>query len=143
MENNAIKIIRDMDHSIREYISNGNDPKKSLNFTQFRVLAYLFAHQDEEVCQKDLEVETNLKKASITGVIDYLESKDLVKREVAKDDKRRNIIALTEKTRDIKEHVEYRLKDVEAKMIENINKEDLDVFFKVMNQMYENIRKVN
>ena len=50
-------------------------PSEHLNHTQIQILVYLIKHKNEEVCQKDLQNETHLKKASITGALDSLEDK--------------------------------------------------------------------
>lgn len=142
MEESLVKNIRDLDHMIKDCVSEGKDTRKILNYTQFRILAYLVKHKDEETCQKDLEVETNLKKASITSVIDNLENRGYVKRTESKEDRRRNIIELSEMSKEIVENLDFRLKNVESKMTNNISENDLDVFFKVIKKMQENIKKV-
>ena len=77
MERSVVKEIRDVDKLIGKYISDGHDPRKIMNLTQFQIIHYLLKHADEDVCQRDLEIETNLKKASITGAIDSLAEKGI------------------------------------------------------------------
>ena len=46
---------------------------------------------------KDLAVKCNISRPTITGVIDTMEKKDLVKREMNPEDRRSYLIILTEK----------------------------------------------
>ena len=78
MENNIVKEIYDLKHLIHCYASEGYDLKKHMNVSQFQVMMYLFRHEKDDVCQKDLESEIHLTKASITGCLDSLEDMGFV-----------------------------------------------------------------
>ena len=90
MKRYIVKEINDLSRNLKDHVANGFDPKKYLNMTQLQILNYLLKHKEEDVCQKDLEIETNLKKASITGCLDILEDMNLIERCKAADDKRKN-----------------------------------------------------
>ena len=135
------KAIRDLHFNVRKNINSGLDPKKYLNYTQFQIVKYLLDHEGEEVCQKDLEIETKLKKASITGAIDSLEDKNIVKRIQSNVDKRKNYIVVTQKVEDFKKNFEKRIEDVDNNIVRGISEQDLDVFLKVIDKMNENMVK--
>ena len=141
MEKMITKEISDIEHKMRNYVSKDHDFKKLFNMTQFHVLMYLQRNIDKDVCQKDLEVETNLKKASITGVIDSLVEKGFVERVVAKDDRRKNYIKLTQKALDIKSQVLNNIDELNKIMTNGISDEELEVFFKVMQKFKDNLRE--
>lgn len=135
------KVIRDLHINVKANIDKGHDPKKILNFTQFQIVKYLIDHEDEKVCQKDLEIETKLNKASITGALDSLEDKNIIKRIQSKSDKRKNYIVVTEKVENFRKDFEKRIEDVDKKLIKDISKEDLDTFLKVIEKMNMNLAK--
>ena len=145
-ENMRRSIVRELGYLNRElndYVSNGNDLLSYFNMTQLKIINYILLHENENVCQKDLELETNLKKASITGCLDSLAERDLIKRVQADDDKRKNYIRLTDKATAYKNEFYQREIDLNNWIEENINKEDLDTFFKVIKKIRKNIDKEN
>lgn len=110
----------------------------NLNHTQIQILMYLFDNTD--VCQKDLENATHLKKASITGSLDSLEKKGIIKRIKSKNDKRKNIIVLTDKTLKGKDSIDKKLEAVEQKTIKNISKEEITTLLSIINKMENNLK---
>lgn len=141
MDRSLTKEIGYLNHMIRKYMSGDHEPHKEFNFTQFQVIGYLFRHQDEDICQKDLEAETGLKKASMTGCLDALEKKGAIIRETAKDDRRRNYIRMTDRMRKVEKDFRERNSRLDSLITKNICESDLEVFLKVMDQIRENIRE--
>lgn len=139
MEKILTKEISCLDNTIREYISKDHDFRKMFNMTQFHIVMYLIKHMDENVCQKDLEIETNLKKASITGAIDSLVDKGFVERIQADDDKRKNYVKLTTEALIIKNNIELNVKELNQIMTNNITQEELNNFFNVIDRIKKNI----
>ena len=143
-ENMYKSIVRELGYltrDINDYINNGNDLLSYFNMTQLKIINYILMHENENVCQKDLELETNLKKASITGCLDSLAERDLIKRVQAADDKRKNYIVLTDKATAYKNEFYQREVDLNNWIAENISKEDLDTFFEVIRKIKENINR--
>ena len=142
MDRNITKEICSLDHSIRKYVSNGYDPRRTFNMTQFQIILYLMKHCDEDVCQKDLESETHLKKASITGAIDSLTEKGFVYRDQAESDHRKNYIRLTDKVIQYTKDFEDREKTLNRKITDRIPEKDLETFYSVIDMIRENIKEI-
>ena len=143
-ENMYKSIVRELGYltrDINDYINSGNDLLSYFNMTQLKIINYILMHENENVCQKDLELETNLKKASITGCLDSLAERDLIKRVQAADDKRKNYIVLTDKATAYKNEFYQREVDLNNWIAENISKEDLDTFFEVIRKIKENVNR--
>lgn len=137
MEQNVVKAMKKLNHLSNEYINRNLDPAKVLNSTQLQIVNYLIKH--EEVIQKDLEIETQLKKSSITGCIDSLEKKGIVQRIQSKDDKRKNFIVLTPFALEKKEMLEERVKKLDAIVRKDIEEDELKTFARVLNKMLNNL----
>lgn len=135
------KEISCLDHMIKSYAEKDNDFKKLFNITQFHVLMYLQKHIDEDICQKDLEAETNLKKASITGVIDSLVEKGFVQRVEAKDDRRKNYIKLTQKATDLKMQIKNNVDELNKIITKDVSKEEIETFLKVLEKFKANLQE--
>ena len=141
MERSVIKEIKDIDKLIRQYVSDGHDPRSVFNLTQFQIVHYLLKHPGENVCQKDLEIETHLKKASITGAIDSLSEKGMVRRVQSEEDRRMNYIHLTEQMLEYKQNFENRINQLNDDITRDIDEKELDTFYHVLDRIKENIRK--
>ena len=140
MKRSITKRIKDMDILIGKNIINGKKPSEYLNHTQLQILMYLTKHRDEEVCQKDLEIETHLKKASITGTLDSMEDKGIIKRIQSTEDRRKNLIVLSEKAIIEKERFEEKFKQIEERIKHNITDEELENFYSVLDKMERNLK---
>ena len=139
MNRTLTREVSNLSRLISEYIGSNNHPRNMFNMTQFNILLYLNNHISENVCQKDLEIETNLKKASITGSLDSLVAKGFVKRVQAPDDKRKNYIVLTQKSLNLKSMFLDKIKEINDVMMKDISDQDLETFFNVIDKVKENI----
>ena len=139
MERSITKEIRRLDHVIRKRISEGNEAHRQFSFTQFQVIRYLFVHENEDICQKDLEAETGLRKASMTECLNVLEEKGLIVRENAKDDRRKNYIRMTDVLKGYGDDLRDRVAKLDAIITKDIPQEDLDVFYRVSECILRNI----
>lgn len=123
-------------------IIDRNMPKNiHLNVTQMQIMTYLFRHEKEETCQKDLESETHLKKASITGAIDTLEEMGLVERIQAEEDKRRNIIKFTPYAKKEKQGIVSLYDFLNKVIVKGLTQEEIELFFNVIEKMKNNLEK--
>ncbi len=141
MSKKLINDIKYLDNCIRIHILGNKKPSDYLNSTQMQIMAFLFSHENEDICQKDLEEETKLKKATITGAIDSLEDKGLVIRYVDENDARRRIIVLSEKANDLRNKIDEHLEQIEKKVISNIDEEDLKIFKRTLDAMIKNLKE--
>lgn len=143
MERNVVKELKCLGQNIRYYLANGENFYKRYNLTQINIIGYLLRHINEEVCQKDLEIETNLKKASITGAVDSLVEKGVVYRKQAEDDKRKNYVCLTQMALDRKKEFEEREVLLNNRIIENISESDIEIFYNVIDSIKKNIKEIS
>lgn len=138
MRRNIGQKMRKLAHQINVYLEENDTSRRGLNQTQLQILNYLMSH--DKAIQKDLEAETQLKKSSITGSIDSLVEKDLVRRVKGDDDKRKNYIELTKQAIEDKKLLEDKLATLDDKIVEGIEKNDLEVFVAVLDRMIVNLQ---
>lgn len=118
------------------------EKKSTINSTQFQIVMYLIKHEDEEICQKDLENETHLKKASITGTLDSLEDKDVIVRKPSDSDKRRNVITLSERIKSNVALVKDKIYELENILQKSVEKEEVEIFNRTLDRMINNIKNI-
>ena len=117
--------------------------KRTLNLTQGHIMVYLLSNPDRNICQKDLEKETKLKKASITGTLDSLEDMGLIERVPSKEDRRKNYIVVTDKAKEIADDVVAHINKVNEIALKGINEEEQEILFSILERVSENLKGGN
>lgn len=106
---------------------------------QSSIIGYLIRNKGKDVYQKDLEVVFKLRRSTISGVLQTLEKRNLIKRIDSVCDARVKKIILTEEAEEMYRGVDLYLKHLEEKIMANIDEKELLVFCKVLEQMQKNI----
>lgn len=114
---------------------------KTMTPTQMQIIEYILEHDSFNVYQRDLEKILNLRRATVSGVLQTMEKNGLIERVIDKDDTRVKKIILNKKTKDIFYERLEKLKIMENNIKKGISKEELEIFFKVILKMQNNIKK--
>lgn len=115
-----------------------------LSGSQAFVLDYIMVESlNKSIYQKDIEKEFGMRASSATELIHIMESKGLISRKPDERDSRFKKIELTKAADEIKRALKDEILETESVLIQNIQKEDLEIFLKVTNQMLENLEGLN
>lgn len=132
--------IRELQQFIKQkFEQEKTDQDLHLTHGQVRVLMYI-NNQDCPVYQKDIEDFLNVRRSTTTEILNVLERGEFILRNRATHDGRLKEIILTKKTLDIIDEMASRLLAMDQLLKSNIEPSDLDVFFKVVDQMKENLK---
>jgi len=96
----------------------------------------------QNVYQKDIEQEFNIRRATASELLQKLENASYIIRLNDPDDKRLKRIEITKKGEMHVNKIQERIQKMETILCDQIQKEDLDVFFQVITQMYKNCKSV-
>ena len=118
-----------------------SDIEKRPTPTQMQIVGYILDNIDKEVYQKDLEDSLNLRRATVSDVLQRMEKNGVIKREIDLNDTRTKKILLTDKSNEFFEAGRNRMKDLENIATKNIPDEDLQTFSNVIDKMIENMNK--
>lgn len=113
------------------------------NISQWMVLHYLFENREEEITQKDIENAIHRSRATVSGIIDTLEKRGMVIRNISKTDKRKKVITLCPKVLENCSMARRRFEEAELVLLKGIPNEDLEVFDRVIEQMIQNLKEEN
>ena len=143
MENIVLFKIKELDKKIvRTILKENSDINISpLTSTQIQILKYMIEHQNEDVYQKDLENVLNLRRATVSGVLQTMEKNNLIKREIYENDVRVKKIILNEKTKSIFLKNKQKIDEIEKNIIKNISKKDLDKFTQIIDKLITNLNE--
>lgn len=110
--------------------------------TQLQIISYIIENPNSDIYQKDLENILNLRRATVSGVLQTMEKNNLIERIVDEHDTRTKKIILKEEVR--KDFLKHKntVTNLEKEIIKNIDEKDLETFSKVIAIMKENINNI-
>lgn len=137
--------IKSLDKLIfREFIKedfNNSEVSSPPTPTQMMILEYVLKHDNEDVYQKDLENVLNLRRATVSGVLQTMEKHKLIERIIDKEDARIKKIVIMDQAKKIFSMKEKLFYELEESVREGITEDELENFFAVINKMKQNLIK--
>ena len=112
--------------------------RKEFSGSQGRTLHFLLA-QTEDVFQKDIEEEYSIRPSTATELLKQMEKNGLIVREPVDYNNRLKKIVVTEKAMRYKQQVVEDLTELEETLVKGIPETDLQIFFKVIEKMMDNL----
>ncbi len=106
-----------------------------------RVIRYLYEHQNEDVFQKDIEQHFSIGRSTVTNILQLMEKKGHIYRESVEHDARLKKVCLTDTGRDTHRAMECMINYMDARLLSGVEKEELEIFFRVINKIGNNARK--
>ena len=121
-----------------------NDRLKDNNLTlsQFMVLKYLKQHDNEKVSQKELAQAVQVTHPTMIGLIDRLEEKGMVSRQVDGNDRRYRYIRLTDMGRQYLNQSKQDAEAMDSARVRNFTQEEVAVLKSLLDKVYENISEI-
>lgn len=118
-----------------------NERLRTIGITssQCAVLDYLFHTNKEEVNQRDVERNLNLKNPTVTGLLKRLDEKGYILCVPNEEDKRRKNIYLTEKAYDIQRRMEADRKKLDKRLTMGLTKKEVAAVTRALEKMLYNI----
>ena len=112
--------------------------RQEFSGSQGRTLHFLLA-QTGDVFQKDIEEEYSIRPSTPTEMLKQMEKNGLTRREPVPYDNRLKKIVLPDKALQYRDTVVDGLTGLEEDLIRGIPGEDLEVFFRVIQAMLDNL----
>lgn len=125
------QIKRRMDKSVSEYEITGK---------QVSILLYIYEESKKrDVYAKDIEVAFDMRRASVTGILQLMEKNGIIKREENNQDARLKKLILTTKAKEARNKLKKEIIQVEKILTKDISKKDLETFITIMQKMSFNL----
>jgi MarR family transcriptional repressor of mepA len=139
---------RDVSFAVRALLNQmrrnttGLDPKdKDITPMQGRVIGHVSYHAGMDVYQRDLEHVFDIRRSTASAIVQTMERNGLLKRESVPHDARLKKLVLTTRAIAFNEQFRQKIARTEAIVTQNISKEELDCFFRLIAKFEENLRK--
>ena len=143
MNENNTKSIPRLIMGIGHHLKMRIDEKLSQNnltVSQFKVLAFLWKHDNKKNNQKQIHEFLEIKPSSMTKLIRLLQGKNLIRKEIDPDDSRNKIIKLTEKGMDIKRICLQNMKQSESYLLDDFTQQEIDTLICLLLKIKKKIR---
>lgn len=133
-----IKIISNL---IKRYVYNNlvKEPCEQFSEIQCLLIRYLNKNQDKDIFQKDIEEKFTIRRSTATGILQSMEKNGYITRESVSYDARLKKIVLTQKGKDVYNHIMDEMEKFENKITENVSEEELEMFINILNKFKKNL----
>lgn len=108
---------------------------------QAKILKFLLENKNEVICQKDLENNFNVSKATISEVLLTMEKAKVIKRVSVPDDARVKRIILTNTSLERLKELEKNFQAINDELVAGISDDELAQFINILNKMQDNMKK--
>lgn len=105
------------------------------------IMGYLYHNQDREIYQKTIESEFNIRRSTVTAILQLMEKKGYIRREAVENDARLKRIVLTELGAETAVKAKLMIDEMEGRLIEGIDEDKLEIFFEVAEKLWENMNQ--
>lgn len=124
MENAKISILIKRSSLTFDKLSNQLLAPYGLTGSQFKILMVLYHTPEGSVRQADIEAKFSMTNPTVTGLVQKLEAKELVRRLPHPEDRRSRVLVLTERAMAMREELLALADSLERQMTENLNAEE-------------------
>ena len=126
-------LARNMDAHARNIIMD------EVTFMHGWIIRYLYENQGKDIFQKDIEKQFGVGRSTVTNIIQLMEKKGYLQREAVEKDARIKKMILTEMGKELQEKLDHLIEQLNEETLKNVTDEELDVFFRVLEKVEENI----
>ena len=98
-------------------------------------------HQKVEVLKVESKDDLTLVQAHTLRYLDEHKEEDIFERHSVNSDKRLKKLVLTAKTKELHLTISKNVERLEALLKKDINEEELEIFFKVIDKMKQNVKE--
>lgn len=135
MSNARISILVKKTALVFDKLSNQLLAPYDLTGSQFKILMVLYQSSAGSVRQADIEAKFSMTNPTVTGLVQKLEAKDLVKRMPHPEDKRSKVLVLTDRAIGMKEELLALADDLERQMTRKLTDSECDQLAKLLIKM--------
>ena len=111
------------------------------NGAQGRILYILWNNNNLSI--KQISKFTKPAKTTLTAMLERMELQGLIKRTISKEDKRENIVSLTDKAKELKENYLDVSKQMEKIFYKNFTDKQIENFENTLKKIIENLEENN
>ena len=110
--------------------------------TQMQIIECMLKNPTENIYQKDLENILNLRRATISGVLQTMEKNHLIERIGDKSDYRIKKIVLNAKAKKVFDLHMNKIEEILNNLLEGLSNNEIKQFLEIIKKMQDNLKLV-
>lgn len=119
---------------------NKNISKYGITCIQGKIIGYIYSESPKrDIFQKDIEVEFDIRRSSVTSVLNLLQKNGCIERIPSQEDGRLKKIVLTPKGVNIHMDAYKAITEIENSMQRVLTEEEIDMFFDIITRLNKNV----
>ena len=144
MQRNVISEIKNLNNCmVKKLFALGKkeDEKFHPRPLQVEIITYLIENKDKTIYQKDIEEKLKISKAAVSDVLNSMECRGIITKEADVCDARRKRIIISKKAIETHDVMMKRLDSLNDSILDGISEDELNIFYKVIEKLKENMKK--
>lgn len=126
-----------------KYLADENLVKQHITIEQVKIMRFLRENNEEgSAYQKEVELFFNIKRSSVTSILQNMEKSGLLTREGIADDGRMKKVRLTKKGKDLSIRLKGFIYYLDEVIVENMTEEEKTIFIRLLKKSLENVEKL-
>jgi MarR family transcriptional regulator, transcriptional regulator for hemolysin len=117
-----------------------NSRFRSTGLNQSQVAALIHLERTDQLSQTDLAARLGMKKAAAGTLVEGLEGKGLVERSPSRDDRRVQLVSITESGRRVVDDVDHMAEQLGGEYRNGISREERAQFIAILQRLRANLR---
>lgn len=126
------------DHSMLQKALIASIKDTGLTSGQPKVLDYLLEH--DGAVQKDIAAACHIEPASLTSILNGMESKHLIERKLQNGNRRSSYVFLTKTGREYAKRLEKEFSEIEEKALDGFETEEKEHICELLSRLCENMK---
>ena len=132
--------IRTVNNLIKRYVQNQKLPELDASTgVHGWALRFFYENRHRDVFQRDFEERFSIRRSTATNMLKLMEKNGLIKRESVDYDARLKKIMLTDKAIEIHKRILKNIDGCEKTISQGISREELNIFFSVVDKIKANL----
>ncbi len=128
-------LLRDQNHSsLREQVDQ-------MTANHGYILCWLHEHKGQDVYQRDLEKQLQLRRSSVTAVLQTMERSGLIERVAVPGDARLKKLVPTQRAEELHQMISRDIAEREARLVEGLTPQELDAFWRALDKIGANLER--
>jgi len=120
-----------------------NQRFRATGLSQSQVTALVHLDRVEELSQTDLAKRLGMQKAAAGSLIDGLEGKGLVERRRSREDRRLQLVSITDAGRDLVDQVDHMAEDLGKAYRRGISRDERRQLVSILQRLRENLHRMD
>lgn len=122
-----------------KYLADENLVKQNMTFEQVKIIVFLTESKQENIYQKDIEKHFEIKRSTVTSILQTMEKKDMIIRMEDETDARMKKVTLTEKGIQLSRELKDFINQLHGIIVEGFSDEEKEKFLYLLKKSIQNM----